>query len=112
MDIMAIDSDLFRSRYTWQGNDRNFTAEFSASDNEHWMSNYHLRRPPQDNMMTTGAMRYRRNWAVSENYGFKLQLEQLVDNGSWLYVRGWPLFYSPVHDYQSKCNAFLCFQFQ
>ena len=85
MDILAIDSDLFRSRYTWSGNDLNFTAEFSASDNEHWMTNYHMRRPPQDNMMTTGAMRYRRNWAVSENYGFKLQLEQLVGDGSWLY---------------------------
>lgn len=85
MDIMAIDSDLFRSRYIWSGVDLNFTAEFSASDNEHWMTNYHMRRPPQDNMMTTGVMRYRRNWAVSENYGFKLQLEQLVDDGSWLY---------------------------
>lgn len=85
MDIMSIDSDLFRSRYTWQGNDRSFTAEFSASDNEHWMTNYHLRRPPQDNMMTTGAMRYRRNWAVSENYGFALKMEQFDDRGSWLF---------------------------
>ncbi|MBL4819456.1 MAG: TonB-dependent receptor [Gammaproteobacteria bacterium] len=85
MDILAIDSDLLRSKYQWSGADFNFTAEFSASDNEHWMTNYHLRRPPQDNMMTAGAMRYRRNWAVSESYGFKLKLEQLVDNGTWLY---------------------------
>ena len=85
MDIAAIDSDLFRSRYTWEGNDRNFTAEFSASDNEHLMTNYHLRRPPQDNMMTAGAMRYRRNWAVSEDYGFALKMEQFDDQGSWLY---------------------------
>ncbi len=85
MDILSIDSDLFRSRYTWQGNDRNFTAEFFVSDNEHWMTNYHLRRPPQDNMMTAGAMRYRRNWAVSENYGFALKMEQFDSMGSWLY---------------------------
>lgn len=85
MDILSIDSDLFRSRYTWSGTDRNFTAEFSASDNEHWMTNYHLRRPPQDNMMTAGAMRYRRNWAVSENYGFALKMEQFDSQGSWLY---------------------------
>jgi len=49
------------------------------------MSNYHLRRPPQDNMMTTGAMRFRRNWAVSENYAFALDVEQFVSNGSWKY---------------------------
>lgn len=85
MDILSIDSDLFRSRYTWEGDDRIVTAEFSASDNEHWMTNYELRRPPQDNMMTAGAMRYRRNWAVSENYGFSLKMEQFVENGSWLY---------------------------
>jgi iron complex outermembrane receptor protein len=85
MDILSIDSDLFRSRYTWEGDDRILTAEFSASDNEHWMTNYHLRRPPQDNMMTAGGMRYRRNWAVSENYGMALKMEQFVDNGSWLY---------------------------
>jgi iron complex outermembrane recepter protein len=85
MDILSIDSDLFRSRYTWKGNDRDFTAEVSASDNEHWMTNYHLRRPPQDNMMTSGAMRYRRNWAVSQNYGFALKMEQFDSSGSWLY---------------------------
>jgi iron complex outermembrane receptor protein len=84
MDILSVDSDLFRSRYTWEGRDRTVSARFSYSDNEHWMSNFHLRRPPQDNMMTTGAMRYRRNFAVSENFGFGLDLEQFVDNGSWL----------------------------
>jgi len=85
MDIRSIDSDLFRARYQWQGSDRVLTAKLSTSDNEHWMSNYHLRRPPQDNMMTTGAMRFRRNWAVSENYAFALDVEQFVSNGSWKY---------------------------
>ena len=85
MDILSIDSDLFRSRYTFDGSDFRLTANLSASDNEHWMSNYHMRMPPQDNMMTTGAMRYRRNWAVSENYGAGLTLEQFVGNGQWTY---------------------------
>jgi iron complex outermembrane receptor protein len=85
MDILSVDSDLFRSRYQWSGADRTLTLKLSASDNEHWMTNYHLRRPPQDNMMTTGAMRYRRNWAVSENYAFTLDMEQFVSNGSWKY---------------------------
>ena len=47
MDILSIDSDLFRSRYTFSTSEGLFTAELSASDNEHWMTNYHLRRPPQ-----------------------------------------------------------------
>jgi iron complex outermembrane recepter protein len=85
MDILSVDSDLYRSRYTWEGNDRTLTVEFSASNNKHWMSNFHLRRPPQDNMMTTGAMRFRRNFATSENYGFAVKMEQFDDSGSWLY---------------------------
>ncbi len=85
MDILSVDSDLFRSSYTWEGRDTTVRGRLSYADNEHWMSNYHLRRPPQDNMMTTGAMRYRRNWAVSENFGFALEAEQFVSNGSWLY---------------------------
>ncbi|MEX2469633.1 MAG: TonB-dependent receptor [Pseudohongiellaceae bacterium] len=89
MDILSVDSDLFRSRYQWQGNDRVVTLKMSASDNEHWMTNYHLRRPPQDNMMSPGTARYRRNWAVSENYAFTLDMEQFVDNGSWQYGVDW-----------------------
>lgn len=85
MDIRSIDSDLFRSRYVYDSADRVITVNFSASDNAHWMSNYHLRLPPQDNMMSTGAMRYRRNYATSENYGFGLKVEEFVDNGSWTY---------------------------
>ena len=84
MDILSIDSDLTRASYSWSGADRTINARLSFSDNEHWMTNYHLRRPPQDNMMSPGTMRHRRNWAVSKNYGFGLDIEQFVDNGSWL----------------------------
>lgn len=85
MDILSIDSDLFRSRYSYSGGDFNLSAEFFGSDNEHWMSNFHLRRPPQDNMMTAGAMRFRQTYAASENRGFAVKVEQFVNNGSWLY---------------------------
>jgi len=84
MDILSVDSDQFRTHYTWSGTDSTINARIAYSDNEHWMTNYHLRRPPQDNMMTTGAMRFRRNFAVSENIGFGLDMERFVDNGSWL----------------------------
>ncbi len=85
MDILSIDSDLFRSRYSYSGSEYNITAEFFGSDNEHWMTNFHLRRPPQDNMMNAGTMRYRQTYAASENLGFTLKLEQYASNGSWLY---------------------------
>jgi len=85
MDILSIDSDLFRSRYTFSASEGVFTVELSASDNEHWMTNYHLRRPPQTAASTADPMRFRRNWAVSENYGFALKYEQFADNGTWLY---------------------------
>jgi iron complex outermembrane receptor protein len=85
MDILSIDSDLFRSRYTFSTSEGLFTAELSASDNEHWMTNYHLRKPPQTAGSTDDPMRFRRNWAVSENYGFALKYEQFADNGNWLF---------------------------
>lgn len=85
MDILSIDSDLFRSRYTYSADAGILTVELSASDNEHWMTNYHLRRPPQDNMMNAGTTRYRRNWAVSENYGFMVKFERPTEDGRWLY---------------------------
>jgi len=85
MDILSVDSDLFRSRYTYSADQGELTVELSASDNEHWMTNYHLRRPPQSATMNDDPMRFRRNWAVSMNYGFTVKYEQFTDDGSWLY---------------------------
>ncbi len=85
MDILSIDSDLFRSRYSYSANTFNLTAELFGSDNEHWMTNFHLRRPPQDNMMSPGRMRYRQTFAASENLGYTIKLEQYAGNGSWLF---------------------------
>ena len=85
MDILSIDSDLFRSRYSYSGADFNVTAEVFGSENAHWMTNFHLRRPPQDNMMSAGTMRYRQTYAASDNLGFAVKLEQYAANGTWLY---------------------------
>ena len=85
MDILSIDSDLFRSRYSFDGNNYRVTAELFGSDNAHWMSNFHLRRPPQTASMTNDNMRFRQTYAVSDNLGFALKLEQFVANGSWQY---------------------------
>ena len=85
MDILSIDSDLFRTRYRYSGTTGTLTAELFSSNNEHWMTNFHLRRPPQDNMMSPGRMRFRQTFATSENLGFNLKYEQYVDNGVWNY---------------------------
>lgn len=86
MDILSIDSDLFRSRYNWTSGDYSLTAELFGSDNSHWMTNFHLRRPPQNTvLMADDPMRFRQTYAVSDNAGFALKLEQFVVNGSWLY---------------------------
>ncbi len=85
MDILSIDSDLLRSRYTYSALDYRVTAEFYGSDNEHWMTNFHLRRPPQDNMMTPGTMRYRQTYAASDNLGFALKLDRYTNDGQWSY---------------------------
>jgi iron complex outermembrane receptor protein len=85
MDIQSIDSDLFRSKYIYDGVGGKLTAEVFGSDNEHWMTNFHLRRPPQDTMMSPGTMRYRQTFAASENQGFNLRYEQYADNGTWQY---------------------------
>jgi iron complex outermembrane recepter protein len=86
MDILSIDSDLFRSRYNWTSGDYSVTAELFGSDNSHWMTNFHLRRPPQNAAtMADDPMRFRQTYAVSDNLGFSLKLEQFVANGSWQY---------------------------
>jgi iron complex outermembrane receptor protein len=85
MNILSIDSDLFRSRYSYSGSQFNITIEVFGSDNEHWMSNFHLRRPPQNNMMSAGTMRHRQTYAASKNASFTVKLEQYVENGTWLY---------------------------
>jgi iron complex outermembrane recepter protein len=81
MDIQSIDSQLLHVDHRWEGKAFNIVSSFSYNTIEHWMTNYHLRRPPQDTMMTPGAMRYRATFAESDNYGFSLKIEQPLENG-------------------------------
>ena len=83
MDIMSVDSDLFSAAYQWQGRERSYSLKLSSNEVAHWMSNFHLRVPPQDNAMTTGAMRYRQTFAEGEDAGFSVQVEQRVQRGLW-----------------------------
>ncbi len=85
MDILSIDSKLSRAEYRWQNGDRNLLVQLSNNDIGHIMTNYHLRRPPQNNAMTMGAMRYRSTDASSDNQGFLIRMEQQVSNGVWRY---------------------------
>jgi len=81
MDILSIDSDLFHLDHQWEGDDFTISSSVSYNSIEHWMTNYHLRRPPQPTIMTPAAMRYRATFAESDNYGFTIRIEQPLDNG-------------------------------
>lgn len=81
MDIESIDSKLLHLGHRWEGDSFNIVSSLSYNDIEHWMSNYHLRQPPQDNMAGPGTVRYRQSFAGSENYGFTLKIEQPIDTG-------------------------------
>lgn len=83
MDIQALDSDLFRSRYQWSNFDYTFTAEYSLNDIKHWMTNYHLRRPPQTAAGNPDNGRFRNTYTSSDNSGLVLKLEKEVENGLW-----------------------------
>ncbi len=83
MDIMALDSDLWRSRYVWDGADYKVTAQVSKSSILHWMSNNSLRQPPQTAAGTPDGMRFRNARTTSEGEGFAIKVERFVDNGVW-----------------------------
>lgn len=81
MDIQSVDSDQYRASHAWQGSSYTLSTEFSWNAIEHWMSNHHLRRPPQGDAMTPGTMLYRSTFASSDNGGFTIKLEQPIANG-------------------------------
>lgn len=83
MDIQAIDTDMFRISHTWDTADFTLSTNISQNDVLHWMSNYHMRTPPQDNMMGPGTMRYRRTRADGDNTHFVVDLEIPSANGLW-----------------------------
>lgn len=67
MDIAYIDSDLASIRYAYAPlDDRKVELQLYASDIDHGMSNYHLRRAP------AAAAMWRRNVTAGENRGLRL----------------------------------------
>lgn len=83
MDIRSVDSDLWELAYRFEGLERSLDLSFYQHDLDHTMSNFHMRRPPQDSMMAPDTMRYRWGEATSDGFGFRVKLEQEVDNGRW-----------------------------
>jgi len=85
MDIESFDSDLVNSKYQWFGDSLTVTAEAYYNEVGHWMSNFHLRRPPSDASGNPNPAQYRRTFTSTENFGFKLKAEQPAFNGLWRY---------------------------
>lgn len=83
MDIEAVDTDMYSFSHTWDTSDFRLSTKISQNDVLHWMSNYHMRTPPQDNMMGPGTMRYRRTLAEGDNTHFVVDLELPSVGGTW-----------------------------
>ncbi len=83
MDIMALDSDLWRSTYVWDGADYKVSAQVSKSSILHWMSNNTLRQPPLTAAGTPDGMRFRNARTTSKGEGFSVKVERFVENGVW-----------------------------
>lgn len=83
MDILALDSDLFRTKYEYSGVNYRVTAQYSNDDILHIMSNNQLRRPPQTAGGTPDGMRFRDALTTSDSQGFSIKVERDVDNGMW-----------------------------
>lgn len=87
MDIQYIDSDLFRLRYDFHGNQYAVNARLYYSDIDHGMSNFHLRQAPANRAL------WRRNIASGENIGFSLMAD----------IQGWK-FGIDGHDEKHNSN--------
>ena len=83
MDIMALDSDLWRGKYVWDGADYKIDLQVSKSSILHWMSNNTLRRPPLTAAGTPDGVRFRNSRTTSKGEGFALKVERYVSNGVW-----------------------------
>lgn len=79
MDIEYIEGDLYNLAYQFDINaDLKVEARVFASDLDHGMTNYHLRKaPPPAN--------WRRNITTSDNLGFKLQTTWADRDGRWVF---------------------------
>ncbi|MGB1142231.1 MAG: TonB-dependent receptor, partial [Halioglobus sp.] len=77
MDIETIEGDLYNLGYDYDAGGATVSARVYASDLDHTMTNFHLRRAPE-------AARWRRNTASSDNLGFDISATLRDDSGSWI----------------------------
>lgn len=84
MDIQSVDSDLFNSRYDWSNDKLRVQATLGVNRIEHWMTNFHLRRPPQG-AQGDDPMRFRQTFATGDSVHAALQIEQDSRHGLWRY---------------------------
>lgn len=85
MDIEWVDSDLYRTRYQWQGQGTRIEASLAYSDISHGMSNFHLRRPPLDRTGSPNRMRFRHTGAEGESIDASLKVTQQLTLGTLRY---------------------------
>lgn len=77
MDIETIDSNLYRTRYRFNGDSWALEAAVNGNEVDHTMTNFHLRQPPSN------PMSWRRNTATAESVAYKLQLEWFGELALW-----------------------------
>lgn len=66
MDILSVDTDLYRAKYVFHGEGASLEAGLYGNDVEHEMTNYHLREAPSNMML------HRLASATGESQGAKL----------------------------------------
>lgn len=84
MDIQSVDSDLFNGRYEWVGDALRVQGTLGVNRIDHWMTNFHLRRPPQG-AQGDDPMRFRQTFATGNSIDAALRLEQDTPHGLWRY---------------------------
>lgn len=75
MDIRSVDSDLASLRYAWENEGLRVSTQIAVNAVEHWMTNFHLRRPPQG-PLGDDRMRFRQAFTTADSLDFRLQIEQ------------------------------------
>ncbi|MEQ8514900.1 MAG: TonB-dependent receptor, partial [Chromatocurvus sp.] len=84
MDIQSVDSDLFNGRYAWDGDALRVQGTLGVNRIDHWMTNFHLRRPPQS-AQGDDPMRFRQTFATGNTIDAALRVEHDTRHGLWRY---------------------------
>jgi iron complex outermembrane recepter protein len=80
MDIESFDTSLLRVAHEWQTGQFLLETRLWLNQVKHWMSNFHLRQPPQG-----GPSQYRRTFTTGDSHGFRFTVNQFVEEGLWRY---------------------------